>query len=136
MLDDGWFGNRDSDNCALGDYSIHRKKLPHGLDGLGKKLHDLGLKFGLWFEPEMISPDSDLFRAHPDWAVQVPGVAPSLGRNQLVLDLCREEVRQYIIENVNRILASAPIAYVKWDMNRQLTDCFSPALPEQSRFSY
>ena len=136
VLDDGWFGNRDSDTCALGDYSINAKKLPHGLDGLGKKITDLGLKFGLWFEPEMVSPDSDLYRTHPDWAVQVPGVSPSLGRNQLVLDLCRAEVRSYIIENVNRILTSAPISYVKWDMNRQLTDLYSPALPEQSRFSY
>lgn len=136
VLDDGWFGNRDSDTCALGDYTINRKKLPHGLEGLGKKLGDLGLKFGLWFEPEMVSPDSDLCRAHPDWAVQVPGVSPSLGRNQLVLDLCREEVRQYIIENVNLTLSSAPISYVKWDMNRQLTDLYSPALTEQSRFSH
>ena len=136
VLDDGWFGNRDSDTCALGDYTINRKKLPHGLNSLGRKLGDLGLKFGLWFEPEMVSPDSDLCRAHPDWAVQVPGVSPSLGRNQLVLDLCREEVRQYIIENVNRTLSSAPISYVKWDMNRQLTDLYSPALTEQSRFSH
>lgn len=136
VLDDGWFGNRDSDTCALGDYTLNAKKLPHGLDGLGKKINDLGLKFGLWFEPEMVSPDSDLYRAHPDWAVQVPGVAPALGRNQLVLDLCRSEVRAYIIENVNRILASAPISYVKWDMNRQLTDLYSPALEEQSRFSH
>ena len=136
VLDDGWFGNRDSDTCALGDYTINKKKLPHGLEGLGKKITDLGLKFGLWFEPEMVSPDSDLYRAHPDWAVSVPGVSPSLGRNQLVLDLCREDVRQYIIENVNRILSTAPISYVKWDMNRQLTDCFSPALTEQSRFSF
>ena len=136
VLDDGWFGNRDSDTCALGDYSLNRKKLPHGLDGLGQKLREMGLKFGLWFEPEMVSPDSDLYRAHPDWAVQVPGTVPSQGRNQLVLDLCREEVRQYIIENINRILSSAPISYVKWDMNRQLTDRYSPALPEQSRFSY
>ncbi len=136
VLDDGWFGNRDSDTCALGDYSLNAKKLPHGLDGLGRRITELGLKFGLWFEPEMVSPDSDLYRAHPDWAVQVPGVAPSLGRNQLVLDLCREEVRQYIIENVNRILSSAPISYVKWDMNRQLTDHFSPALSQQSRFAH
>ena len=136
VLDDGWFGSRDSDTCSLGDYSINTKKLPQGLDGLGRRLRELGLKFGLWFEPEMVSPDSDLYRAHPDWAVRVPGVIPSQGRNQLVLDLCRAEVRDYIIENVNRILASAPISYVKWDMNRQLTDCFSPALTEQTRFSY
>ncbi len=136
VLDDGWFGNRDNDHCALGDYTINRKKLPHGLDYVARAVNDLGMGFGLWFEPEMVSPDSDLYRAHPDWAVQVPGVEPSLGRNQLVLDLCRPEVRAYIIENVNRILASAPIAYVKWDMNRALTDGYSLALREQGRFAH
>lgn len=136
VLDDGWFGNRDSDTCALGDYSLNAKKLPHGLDGLARRVNALGLDFGLWFEPEMVSPDSDLYRAHPDWAVQVPGVSPSLGRNQLVLDLCREEVQNYIIENVNHILKSAPIRYVKWDMNRPLADLYSPTLTEQSRFAH
>lgn len=136
VLDDGWFGNRDSDTCALGDYAINRRKLPHGLDGLAKKVNDMGLDFGLWMEPEMISPDSDLYRTHPDWAVQAPGTAPSLSRNQLVLDLCRTQVQDYIIENVNRILSSAPIRYVKWDMNRPLTEFYSPALSEQGRFAH
>jgi len=136
VLDDGWFGKRDNDNCSLGDYSLNTPKLPHGLDGLAKRINDLGLDFGLWFEPEMVNPDSDLYRTHPDWAVQTPGVTPSLSRNQLVLDLCRTEVQDYIIENVNRILKSAPIRYVKWDMNRPLTDCYSPALTEQSRFHH
>lgn len=136
VLDDGWFGNRDSDDRALGDYSINSKKLPGGLTSLAKKVNALGLDFGLWFEPEMVSPNSDLYRAHPDWAVKCPGADPSLSRNQLVLDLCRTEVQDYIIENVNRILASAPIKYVKWDMNRPLTDTYSPVLSEQSRFSH
>lgn len=136
VLDDGWFGNRDSDTCALGDYSINQKKLPHGLEGLAAKINAIGLDFGLWVEPEMVSPDSDLYRAHPDWAVQSPGVTPSLSRNQLVLDLCRKEVQDYIIENVNRILSCAPIRYIKWDMNRPLTDCYSPALAEQGRFHH
>lgn len=136
VLDDGWFGKRDQDNCSLGDYSLNSPKLPQGLDGLAKKINALGLDFGLWFEPEMVNPDSDLYRAHPDWAVQTPGSDPCLSRNQLALDLCRVEVQDYIIENVNRILKSAPIRYVKWDMNRPLTDCWSPALCEQSRFHH
>ena len=136
VLDDGWFGKRNSDTCSLGDYSVNRKKLPHGLDGLGRKINEMGLDFGVWMEPEMISPDSDLYRTHPDWAVQAPGVEPSLSRNQLVLDLCRKEVQDYIIENVNRTLASAPIRYVKWDMNRPLTENYSPVLQEQGRFSH
>lgn len=136
VLDDGWFGKRDSDTCSLGDYSVNTKKLPQGLEGLAKKINALGMDFGLWVEPEMVSPDSDLYRAHPDWAVQVPGVSPSLSRNQLVLDLCQKEVQDYIIENVNRVLSSAPIRYIKWDMNRPLSDCYSPVLPEQGRFHH
>ena len=136
VLDDGWFGQRNDDFKALGDYNINTKKLPGGLSGLAQKINALGMDFGLWVEPEMISPDSDLYRAHPDWAVHTPGQTPALGRNQLVLDLCRREVQDYIVENINKILHSAPIRYIKWDMNRHLSDCFSPALAEQGRFAH
>ncbi len=134
VLDDGWFGQRNDDTKGLGDYAVNRRKLPQGLSGLAKRLRRMGLDFGLWVEPEMVNPDSDLYRAHPDWAVAIPGRTPRLGRNQLALDLCRSEVRDYIVAQVGRVLDSADIRYVKWDMNRHLTDAFSPGLPEQGRF--
>ena len=117
VLDDGWFGVRNHDRCSLGDYNVNPKKLPEGMDGLAKKINDKGLQFGLWFEPESVSPDSDLYRAHPDWALAdaFPNV---LGRHQLLLDLTKEEVRDYIVSSVSGILDSANISYVKWDMNR------------------
>ncbi len=128
VMDDGWFGERNSDNCALGDWVVNEKKLPGGLKYLVDEVNKLGLKFGIWFEPEMISPDSDLFRAHPDWAIQVPYRKPGYSRNQLVLDISRKEVRDYVYECVSRVLHSANIEYVKWDMNRQLADMGSIAL--------
>ncbi len=122
VLDDGWFGKRNDDTSGLGDYTVNARKLPKGLDGLGKALEAKGLQFGLWFEPESVSPDSDLYRAHPDWAL-TDSLPPVLGRNQLLLDLTKPEVRDYIVGNITKILDSAPISYVKWDMNRH-----SPAL--------
>ena len=117
VLDDGWFGQRNHDRAGLGDYNVNTKKLPEGITGLARKINDRGLEFGLWFEPESVNPDSDLYRAHPDWALtdSFPDV---LGRNQLLLDLTKAEVRDYIVENVIRILDTAAISYVKWDMNR------------------
>lgn len=117
VLDDGWFGKRDNDLAGLGDYTVNRKKLPDGLEGLAKKIRAKGMEFGLWFEPESVNPDSDLYRAHPDWALH-DAHSDILGRHQLLLDLSRPEVQNYIVENVTRILDSAPISYVKWDMNR------------------
>ena len=117
VLDDGWFGKRNDDKAGLGDYTVNQKKLPQGLEGLSKKICDLGLEFGLWFEPESVNPDSDLYRAHPDWAL-TDGFEPVLGRHQLLLDLTKQEVRDYIVENVTIILDCAMISYVKWDMNR------------------
>ena len=117
VLDDGWFGQRNSDTAGLGDYTVNKKKLPYGLSGLAKKINELGMDFGLWFEPEAVNPDSDLYRAHPDWAL-TDSFSPLTGRNQLHLDLTKQEVRDYIVENVCSILDSAPITYVKWDMNR------------------
>ena len=117
VLDDGWFGARNHDRAGLGDYSINTKKLPNGITGLAEKITKKGLQFGLWFEPESVNPDSDLYRAHPDWALtdEFPDV---LGRHQLLLDLTKPEVRDYIVENVTAVLDSAKISYVKWDMNR------------------
>lgn len=138
VLDDGWFGKRDDDHSSLGDWTVNTKKLPHGLTGLAEKISAMGMAFGLWVEPEMVNPDSDLYRAHPDWAVASPGSEPCLSRNQYVLDLCRPEVRAYIVENVNRTLHSANIKYLKWDMNRPFTDQYSAALPAdgQGRFAH
>lgn len=134
VLDDGWFGKRNTDNCSLGDWVVNPEKLPGGLNGLSDRLHDLGLKFGLWFEPEMISPDSDLYRAHPDWCLHVDGRARVEMRNQLILDLSRKEVQDYIIESVSTALESARIEYVKWDMNRNMTEPFSGAqTPERQK---
>lgn len=117
VLDDGWFGKRDDDKAGLGDYAVNRKKLPRGLKGLGERINAMGMEFGLWFEPESVNPDSDLYRDHPDWAL-TDDFKPVLGRHQLLLDLTRPEVRDYIVENVCNTLDSAPISYVKWDMNR------------------
>lgn len=117
VLDDGWFGKRDDDTAGLGDYNVNKKKLPRGLEGLSQSIRKLGLEFGLWFEPESVNVDSDLYRAHPDWAL-TDDFTPVYGRNQLLLDLSKPEVRDYIVENVSRILDTAHITYVKWDMNR------------------
>lgn len=129
VMDDGWFGNRDSDNRALGDWQVNEEKIKGGLNFLVEEVNKLGMKFGIWFEPEMISPDSDLYRSHPDWAIAIPGRKASLARNQLVLDLTRKEVRDYVYECVAKILRSANIEYVKWDMNRPLSDIGSVSLP-------
>lgn len=140
VLDDGWFGKRNTDNCSLGDWVVNPEKLPGGLNGLSDRLHNLGLKFGLWFEPEMISPDSDLYRAHPDWCLHVDGRARVEMRNQLILDLSRKEVQDYIIESVSAALESARIEYVKWDMNRNMTEPFSgaqtPARQKETQHRY
>lgn len=129
VLDDGWFGHRDSDNSSLGDWFVDKRKLPGGLTSLAEKVHALGLKFGLWFEPEMISPDSDLYRAHPDWCIHVNGRTNIEGRNQLILDLSREDVCEHVYHAVADNLAASPIDYVKWDMNRNFSNVGSALLP-------
>lgn len=131
VLDDGWFGRRTDDKRALGDWFANESRLPGGLSPLIRQINDLGLKFGLWVEPEMISEDSDLFRAHPDWVLQVPGRKPSLGRDQLVLDLTRPEVREWLYETLSALLRDNNIAYIKWDANRSLTDIYSGILPPE-----
>ena len=134
VLDDGWFGKRNDDHAGLGDYNVNRKKLPRGMKSFADEIHALGLQFGLWFEPEMVNPDSDLFRAHPEYAVTTPGREPLFGRNQLVLDLCNPAVRDYIVTNISQILDEAKIDYVKWDMNRHISDACSPTLNNQGEF--
>ena len=131
VMDDGWFGKRNFDNCSLGDWKVNEKKITGGLKHLVDEVNKIGLQFGIWFEPEMISPDSDLYRAHPDWAIQIAGREATQSRNQYVLDLSRPEVRDYAYECVASILRSANIAYVKWDMNRQLSDLGSSYLPKE-----
>lgn len=122
VLDDGWFGARNSDTAGLGDYDVNKKKLPQGLAGLSKKIHKMGMQFGLWVEPESVNPDSECYRKHPDWAVKCVDREPSLGRHELILDLSKVEVQNYIIENVSNILSSTKIEFVKWDMNRNISD--------------
>ena len=128
VLDDGWFGKRNLDNSSLGDWYVNEEKLPNGIAGLAEKINGYGMKFGLWFEPEMVSPDSDLYRAHPDWCIHVPGRVRTECRNQLTLDLSRPEVCDYIVEAVSGVLDSANIEYVKWDMNRHMSELGSAGL--------
>ena len=128
MLDDGWFGKRDDDVCSLGDWTVNEQKLPGGLTHLSEEIRKLGMRFGIWMEPEMVSPDSDLYRAHPDYALQNPDRPPTLARTQLVLDLSRQEVRDHVYRQIHAVLSSAQIEYVKWDMNRPLTNVQSAAL--------
>lgn len=134
VLDDGWFGARNNDKAGLGDWVVNTKKLPGGMKSLANAINKRGMKFGLWFEPECVNPDSDLYRAHPDWAIAVPSRTPSLGRNQMVLDLTRQEVRDYIVKSVDDVLSSANIEYVKWDYNRHISDMYSASLKDQGEF--
>lgn len=131
VLDDGWFGKRNDDQSSLGDWFVNRDKLPLGLADFATRVNKLGLKFGLWFEPEMISPDSELYRQHPDWCLHVPGRNRSEGRNQLILDLSRDEVCTAITGILSKILKNVPISYVKWDMNRHMTEIGSATLPPE-----
>ncbi len=131
VLDDGWFGRRDDDRSSLGDWFVDRRKLPGGLEDVAARINAKGLSFGLWFEPEMISVDSELYRANPDWCLHVPGRSRSEGRNQLILDFARKDVREEIYRQMTAILRTVPIAYVKWDMNRHMTEVGSAALPPE-----
>ncbi|MCR5781181.1 MAG: alpha-galactosidase [Clostridia bacterium] len=130
VMDDGWFGRRNDDTNSLGDWYVNEKKLPGGLGVLVDRIHALGLKFGIWYEPEMISPDSDLFRAHPDWLVHVPGRTPSLGRHQYVIDMSRQDVRDNIFDQMAGVLSNFKIDYLKWDFNRNLSEAGSAILPK------
>ena len=135
VLDDGWFGSRNDDFQGLGDWFVNKSKLPSGIDGLSQKINDVGLKFGIWIEPEMVNPNSDLFRAHPDWVIHVPNRQPTLSRNQLILDLTRKEVRDYIVKSISNI-RSQGVSYVKWDMNRPMTDMPRPGYNYEYTLGY
>ncbi len=128
VLDDGWFGKRDNDCSGLGDWFVNEKKLSGGLGSLSKKLNEMGMKFGLWFEPEMVSEDSELYRTHPEWAIKIPSRQPVRSRYQLVLDMTNPEVIEYLFESISNILKSADISYIKWDMNRSICDWYTPCL--------
>jgi len=129
VMDDGWFGKRNDDHSSLGDWFVNLEKLPDGLSSLVDRVHEAGVGFGIWFEPEMISPDSNLYREHPDWCIHVPGRRRTEGRTQLVLDMSRTDVCDWLIETISGILSSAPFQYVKWDFNRSLTEIGSAQLP-------
>ena len=133
VMDDGWFGKRNDDTTSLGDWTVNEEKLPGGLERLGSELRAMGMKFGIWVEPEMVSPDSDLFRTHPDWAIAIPGREPALSRQQLVLDVSREDVRDYLVDVLTKILRSTDIAYMKWDMNRHFSDLYTAGLPAEKQ---
>ncbi len=136
VMDDGWFGKRNDDNSSLGDWVVNEKKLGEPLKDFIEKVNGLGIKFGIWFEPECVNEDSDLFREHPDWVFQSPGRKPILGRNQLILDFTRKDVVDAIFERMCSVLDQGNIEYVKWDMNRSMTDKYSAAAEEQGRISY
>jgi alpha-galactosidase len=129
VLDDGWFGRRDDDTTSLGDWTVDRRKLPNGIDGLARRVTELGIQFGIWIEPEMVSERSELFAAHPDWAIGIPGRPRTEGRTQLVLDFSRPEVVDHLERVLSDVLRSGPISYVKWDMNRTITEPWTPSLP-------
>lgn len=129
VLDDGWFGERSSDHAGLGDWVANTDRLPGGITGLAQRIEGLGMKFGLWFEPEMVNKDSDLYRAHPDWILHTPGRGASHGRHQYVLDFSRKEIVDHIHGMMAKILQEAKVSYIKWDMNRSITECYSTSLP-------
>lgn len=133
VLDDGWFGKRDDDCSGLGDWFVNEEKLNGGLGKLAEKIKSLGMKFGLWFEPEMVSEDSDLYRSHPDWAIKIPSRNPVRSRYQLVLDMTNPEVRDYLFGAISDILNSADISYIKWDMNRSICDWYTPCLSAENQ---
>ncbi|MBR5636933.1 MAG: alpha-galactosidase [Pseudobutyrivibrio sp.] len=133
VLDDGWFGKRDDDFAGLGDWFVNTNKLPDGITGLAKKINELGLDFGLWIEPEMVNPDSDLYRAHPDWVLAAPDRRRTLGRHQMVLDYSKPEVVDNIYNQLYEVISKANISYIKWDMNRSITECFSQGLPAEQQ---
>lgn len=125
VMDDGWFGKRDDDNSGLGDWQVNEKKLGCTLGEMIARINGCGVKFGIWIEPEMVSEDSDLYREHPDWALRIPGREPVRSRNQLVLDFSREDVRSYIFDRICEVLEQGNVEYVKWDMNRSISDVYS-----------
>lgn len=131
VLDDGWFGERNDDKSSLGDWFVNKKKLPNGIEGLAKKIEELGMSFGIWVEPEMVNENSQCYKEHPSWVVKIPNRAHSEGRNQLILDLTKREVQDYLIEKMTNIFSIEGVSYVKWDMNRNFSDAYSSDLPSE-----
>lgn len=131
VLDDGWFGKRDNDSCSLGDWYVNKNKFKNGLDNVIKNINNLGMKFGLWFEPEMISEESDLYEKNPEWAIKIPNRPPSKSRSQLVLDMSRDDVVEYIFDAMSNIIDNANVEYIKWDMNRSISDAFSLSIEKE-----
>lgn len=129
VLDDGWFGKRNDDTTSLGDWYENKKKLPNGLEGLSKKISKIGMDFGIWVEPEMVSVESELYKKHPDWAIKNSNREVSYGRNQLILDLCNDAVIDYLFTILSDVFTRSKVKYVKWDMNRNFSDAFSNVLP-------
>ena len=138
VLDDGWFGHRDDDRSSLGDWFVDEKKFNHGIAGFAKRVHNLDMKFGLWFEPEMISIDSKLYQTHPEWMIKTPGRGQTPGRHQFVLDMSRQEVVDYLFGLMSHIIQDAKLDYIKWDMNRNITEMYGADLPadQQLEFSH
>ena len=131
VVDDGWFGERNADRGSMGDWNVNLKKFPNGLSPLVEKINSIGMKFGIWIEPEMVSYDSELYQAHPDWCLHIKGRENCLGRNQLILDLSRDDVCDYLIECISNLIDSANIEYIKWDMNRNMSEIGSELLPPE-----
>ncbi|WP_255409189.1 alpha-galactosidase [Lactobacillus sp. HT06-2] len=131
VLDDGWFGHRDNDRSSLGNWTVNQKKFPHGLAHFSEQLHAMGMQFGLWFEPEMVSPDTALYHDHPDWVVHHPYPRVSIARGQYVLDFANPEVVENIYQQIVKILRTCQVDYVKWDMNRNITEAYSAYLKQQ-----
>lgn len=136
VMDDGWFGERNDDTSSLGDWTPNSRKLPNGIAGIADKIKESGLKFGIWVEPEMVSVNSRLYEAHPEWVIEIPDVEHSEGRNQRILDLTNKAVQDYIIEKMSEVFSSADISYVKWDMNRIFSDYYSKNLPPDRQKKY
>ncbi|MBP2057946.1 alpha-galactosidase [Lactobacillus colini] len=132
VLDDGWFGQRNNDTSSLGNWTVNKQKFPHGLKHFGDKIHDLGMQFGLWFEPEMVSPDAPIYQKHPNWIVHHPYSRYSIGRNQYVLDFSNPQVVDNIFNQMCKILDTVKIDYIKWDMNRHISEAYSPYLKKKS----
>lgn len=136
VLDDGWFGHRDDDKSSLGDWFVDQKKFSNGISGFADRVHDKGMKFGLWFEPEMISIDSKLYEKHPDWMIATPGRQGTPARNQYVLDMTRQEVVDYLFEHMSAIIKQTKLDYIKWDMNRNITEMYGAKLPTDQQLEF
>ena len=136
VLDDGWFGHRDDDKSSLGDWFVDQKKFSNGISGFADRVHDKGMKFGLWFEPEMISIDSKLYEKHPDWMIATPGRQGTPARNQYVLDMTRQEVVDYLFEHMSAIIKQTKLDYIKWDMNRNITEMYGAKLPADQQLEF